>query len=35
MKGEIGQILFGQKSGLQEKSPKPTNQLLFPFILME
>lgn len=31
----IYRILFGQKSGLQEKSPKPTNQLLFPFILME
>jgi hypothetical protein len=31
----IYRILFGQKSGLQEKSPKPANQLLFPFILME
>jgi hypothetical protein len=31
----IYRILFGQKSGLQEKSPKPTNQLLFSFILME
>lgn len=31
----IYRILFGQKSGLQEKTPKPTNQLLFPFILME
>jgi len=31
----IYRILFGQKSGLQEKPQKPTNQLLFPFILME
>lgn len=31
----IYRILFGQKIGLLEKSPKPTNQLLFPFILLE
>ncbi len=31
----IYRILFGQKSGIQDKTPKSTNQLLFPFILME
>jgi len=31
----IYRILFGHKAGLQVKSPKPTNQLLFSFFLME
>jgi len=31
----IYRILFGQTAGLQEKSPRTTTQLLFPFILME
>ena len=31
----IYRLLFGQKAGLQQEPPKSTDQMLFPFVLLE